>query len=640
MMKNNLIKWFLSLSRLSKRILMILIDIISIVLVLISSFSLRLGEWFWPQDDIIFLIFAGPLIAIPLFIKLGLYRAIVRYIGFKALWVIVQAVTLFSLSWGVLVLLSGIQGIPRSVIIINWIIGTLIIGGTRVIGRWWFADDKSKKYKQNGSSKNVLVYGAGSAGVQLATALSFSNELNPVAFIDDDDSLINHQIMGLKIFSATNLGNLIKSLEVQEVLLALPSASREKKNAIINSLKSEPVKVRTVPSVTELAQGNLKIDDLFEVKINDLLGRDLVPPNQNYLKSNILNKVVMVTGAGGSIGSEICKQVIKLNPKQIILFEQSEFSLYSIDQELIEMAGPKSKIIITSILGSVFDIKKLEEVCRTFSIQTIYHAAAYKHVPMIEKNIFSGIENNIFGTLFCAQVAIASDVEVFVLVSTDKAVRPTNIMGATKRFSELILQALAEKYESKKINFSMVRFGNVLDSSGSVIPLFKKQIKSGGPVTVTDPNIIRYFMTIEEASLLVIQAGAMSKSSGDVFLLDMGKPVKILDLAKKMILLSGLQIKDSDKPNGDIEIIYTGLRPGEKLYEELLIDGDVLKTEHELILRSKEEMLPWENLEIIINKLKDSIQMNDYSKARDCLIEAVPGFKPMNSIDDPLHLKK
>jgi UDP-N-acetylglucosamine 4,6-dehydratase len=639
-MKNNLIKWFLSLSRLSKRSLMISIDIILIVVVLLSSFSLRLGEWFWPQDDIIYLIFVGPFIAIPVFIKFGLYRAIVRYIGFKALWVIVQAVTLFSLFWGVLVLLSGIQGIPRSVIIINWLLGTLLVGGTRVIGRWWFSDNESKQSKQNGSSKNVLVYGAGSAGVQLATALSFSKELNPVAFIDDDSSLINHQIMGLKIFSAKNLGNLIESLKVQEVLLALPSASRERKNAIINSLKSKYVKVRTVPSVSELAQGNLKIDDLFEVKINDLLGRDLVPPNQNYLKSNILNKVVMVTGAGGSIGSEICKQVIKLNPKQIILFEQSEFSLYSIDQELIEMVGQKSIIIITPILGSVFDIKKVEEVCRTFSIQTIYHAAAYKHVPMIEKNIFSGIENNIFGTLFCAQAAIAMDVEVFVLVSTDKAVRPTNIMGATKRFSELILQALAKKYESKKINFSIVRFGNVLDSSGSVIPLFKKQIKNGGPVTVTDPNIIRYFMTIEEASQLVIQAGAMSKSSGDVFLLDMGKPVKILDLAKKMILLSGLQIKDSDSPNGDIEIIYTGLRPGEKLYEELLIGGNVLKTKHKLIFRSQEEMITWDSLEIIINNLKDSIEIKDYNKVRDCLIEAVPGFKPMNSIDDPLYLKK
>ena len=638
MMKNNLIKWFLSLSRLSKRILMILIDIISIVLVLISSFSLRLGEWFWPQDDIIFLIFAGPLIAIPLFIKLGLYRAIVRYIGFKALWVIVQAVTLFSLSWGVLVLLSGIQGIPRSVIIINWIIGTLIIGGTRVIGRWWFADDKSKKYKQNGSSKNVLVYGAGSAGVQLATALSFSNELNPVAFIDDDDSLINHQIMGLKIFSATNLGNLIKSLEVQEVLLALPSASREKKNAIINSLKSEPVKVRTVPSVTELAQGNLKIDDLFEVKINDLLGRDLVPPNQNYLKSNILNKVVMVTGAGGSIGSEICKQVIKLNPKQIILFEQSEFSLYSIDQELIEMAGPKSKIIITSILGSVFDIKKLEEVCRTFSIQTIYHAAAYKHVPMVEYNNTEGVLNNIFGTLSAVRAAINTNVETFVLISTDKAVRPTNTMGATKRCSEIILQSISENLNQNQTQLMMVRFGNVLDSSGSVIPLFKKQIKDGGPITVTDKKIVRYFMTIKEAVELVIQAGAMG-NSGDIFVLDMGEPIRIFDLAVKMIQLSGLEVRDVDNPDGDIEIKFTGLRPGEKLYEELLVEGNVSATKHSLILRAVEDKVDWDELEPILEALEESARESNHSEVRDLLIRIVPQFKPQSKIVDNLYNK-
>jgi FlaA1/EpsC-like NDP-sugar epimerase len=639
-MKNNLIIWFLSLSRLYKRFLMILIDIITIVFVLISSFSLRLGEWFWPKDDLLYLILVGPFIAIPFFIYFGLYRAIVRYIGFKALWAIVQAVTLFSLFWGVLVLLSGIQGVPRSVIIINWIIGTLLVGGSRIIGRWWFSDSESKQFSNFGNSKNVLVYGAGSAGVQLATALTYSNELNPVAFVDDDSSLINHQIMGLKVYPSNNLGKLIQDMKVEELLLALPSASREKKNAIINSLDSNSVKVRTVPSVSELAQGNLKIDDLHEVRIDDLLGRDLVPPNHNYLKSNISNKIVMVTGAGGSIGSELSKQVLKISPKQLILFDHNEFSLYKIEQELVELLDEKSNILVTPILGSVTDNDKLEQVCNSFSIQTIYHAAAYKHVPMIEQNIFSGISNNIFGTLFCAQVAASSNVEDFVLISTDKAVRPTNIMGATKRFSELILQALAKKYKSSQIKFSMVRFGNVLDSSGSVIPLFKKQIKNGGPITVTDPNVIRYFMTIEEASLLVIQAGSMNKSSGDVFLLDMGKPVKILDLAKKMITLSGLEIKDSDHPNGDIEIIFTGLRPGEKLYEELLIGGDVLPTEHKLILRSKEEMIPWADLERIINRLKESIDLKDYSSARNLLIEAVPGFKPKEHIDDLMYKQK
>ena len=638
-MKFELINWFLSLSRVTKRLLMICIDILLIIVVLLSSFSVRLGEWFWPQGDLVYLIFFAPLVAIPIFIKFGLYRAIVRYIGFKALWVIVQAISLFALIWGVIVLLSGIQGVPRSVIIINWMIGILLVGGSRIIGRWWFSNQNLHNSNTN-KQINVLVYGAGSAGVQLATALSYSQELRPVAFIDDDTALLNHQIMGLKVYPSNNLEKLIISMKIEEVLLAIPSASRERRNEIVSSLESHPVMVRTVPGVSELAQGNLKIDDLHAVRINDLLGRDLAPPNRDYLRLNTTNKVVMVTGAGGSIGSELCRQIIQLQPKRIVLFEQNEFSLYSINQELREFVDNSSSITITPILGSITDGDKVERVCKNFSVQTIYHAAAYKHVPMIELNIFSGIENNIFGTLSCAKAAIATNVEVFVLISTDKAVRPTNIMGATKRFSELILQAFAKNFENKHIKtiFSMVRFGNVLDSSGSVIPLFKRQIKNGGPVTVTDPKIIRYFMTIPEAAQLVIQAGAMSKRGGDVFVLDMGKPVKILDLAKKMIRLSGLDIKDKDHPNGDIEIIFTGLRSGEKLYEELLIGDNVLTTEHQLILRSEEEMISWNDLEIILTKLQTSIQQRNYSNVRVLLMEAVPGYKPKSEIDDLMYL--
>ena len=639
-MKHSLIRWILSLSRATKRSLMIFIDVFIIIIVLLSSFSLRLGEWFWPHDELLYLILVGPLVAIPIFIKFGLYRAIVRYIGFKALWVIVQAVSLFALFWGVLVLLSGVQGVPRSVIIINWVIGTLLIGGSRVIGRWWFSTKDNNSNIKNTNYKNVLVYGAGSAGVQLATALTFSNELNPVAFIDDDSSLLNHQIMGLKIHSSDNLEKIIISMKIEEVLLAIPSVSREKRNEIVNSLESYPVMVRSVPGVSELAQGNLKIDDLHAVKIEDLLGRNLVPPNQDYLRSNITDKVVMITGAGGSIGSELCRQIIQLDPKKIILFEQNEYALYSIDQELKELIHESSNIVITPILSSVLDKDEVEHVCKSFSVQTIYHTAAYKHVPMIELNIFSGIENNIFGTLSCAQAAIAANVEVFILISTDKAVRPTNAMGATKRFSELILQALAKNFENKQIKFSMVRFGNVLDSSGSVIPLFKRQIKNGGPVTVTDPEVIRYFMTIPEAAQLVIQAGAMSEKGGDVYLLDMGQPVKILDLARKMIRLSGLEVKDNDHPNGDIEIVFTGLRLGEKLYEELLIGDNDLPTNHELIRRSEEEMISWEDLEIILNELKTSIQKRDYHSARNFLMEAVPGYNPKNEIDDPMFLDR
>ena len=629
-----LIKWFLSLSRVVKRLIMMFVDVLLIVTILTLSLSMRLGEWFWPQGDLVYLLFFAPLVAIPIFIKFGLYRAIVRYIGFKALWVIVQAVSLYALVWGVIVLLSGAQGVPRSVILINWILGMLLIGGSRIIGRWWFSDKKSYSVNAFDKRKNVLVYGAGSAGIQLATALTYSQELNPIAFIDDEPTLSNHQIMGLKVHSSNNLGELVASMKIEEVLLAIPSASRERRNEIINNLEPYPVLVRTVPGVSELAQGKLKINDLNVVSINDLLGRDPVPPNQNYLRADITNKVVMITGAGGSIGSELCRQIIQLQPKKIVLFEQNEFSLYTIDQELIQK---NLKIDIAPILGSVLDSKQVERVCKTFSVQTIYHAAAYKHVPMIELNNFSGIENNIFGTLSCAEAAVLSNVDTFVLISTDKAVRPTNIMGATKRFSEMILQALSKKYNDKATNFSMVRFGNVLDSSGSVIPLFKKQIKEGGPVTVTDPAIIRYFMTIPEAAQLVIQAGAMSKG-GDVFVLDMGEPVKILNLAKKMIHLSGLNVKDSNNPNGDIEILFTGLRPGEKLYEELLIGDSVLETEHQLILRSNEEMLPWSDLKLILNKLKTSVDKQNLEGARQALIEAVPGYKPQGDINDLMYL--
>ena len=613
---------------------MMFVDVLLIVTILTLSLSMRLGEWFWPQGDLVYLLFFAPLVAIPIFIKFGLYRAIVRYIGFKALWVIVQAVSLYALVWGVIVLLSGAQGVPRSVILINWILGMLLIGGSRIIGRWWFSDKKSYSVNAFDKRKNVLVYGAGSAGIQLATALTYSQELNPIAFIDDEPTLSNHQIMGLKVHSSNNLGELVASMKIEEVLLAIPSVSRNRRNEIINNLEPYPVLVRTVPGVSELAQGKLKINDLNVVSINDLLGRDPVPPNQNYLRADITNKVVMITGAGGSIGSELCRQIIQLQPKKIVLFEQNEFSLYTIDQELIQK---NLKIDIAPILGSVLDSKQVERVCKTFSVQTIYHAAAYKHVPMIELNNFSGIENNIFGTLSCAEAAVLSNVDTFVLISTDKAVRPTNIMGATKRFSEMILQALSKKYNDKATNFSMVRFGNVLDSSGSVIPLFNKQIKEGGPVTVTDPAIIRYFMTIPEAAQLVIQAGAMSKG-GDVFVLDMGEPVKILNLAKKMIHLSGLNVKDSNNPNGDIEILFTGLRPGEKLYEELLIGDSVLETEHQLILRSNEEMLPWSDLKLILNKLKTSVDKQNLEGARQALIEAVPGYKPQGDINDLMYL--
>lgn len=633
----SLINWFLSLSRIIKRLIMLSVDVLLIVVILIGAFSMRLGEWFWPQSDLLYLIFLAPLIAAPIFIKFGLYRAIVRYIGFKAIWAIVQAVSLYALVWGVIVLLSGVEGVPRSVILINWMLAMLLIGGSRIVGRWYFAEEKSYVNNTSFRRQNVLVYGAGSAGIQLATALSYSQELRPIAFIDDEPSLSNQYIIGMKVHSSSELETLITSMKIKEVLLAIPSISRVQRNDIINRLESHPVLVRSVPGVSELAQGKLKIDDLNVVGINDLLGRDPVAPNQNYLRINITNKVVMITGAGGSIGSELCRQIIQLQANKIILFEQSELALYSIDQELL---GMNLDVEIIPILGSILNERLVERVCRKFCVQTIYHAAAYKHVPMIELNNFSGVDNNIFGTLSCAQAASLANVETFVLISTDKAVRPTNVMGATKRFAEMILQALSQKGRrgDNVTNFSMVRFGNVLDSSGSVIPLFKRQIKSGGPVTVTDPDIIRYFMTIPEAAQLVIQAGAMSMG-GDVFLLDMGNPVKILDLANKMIHLSGLEVKNSDNPNGDIEIEFTGLRPGEKLYEELLIGDEVLETEHELILRSKEEMLTWSKLKVVLKQLRAAVDEQDFMQVRKLLIKTVHGYKPDSNINDLMSVK-
>jgi len=469
----------------------------------------------------------------------------------------------------------------------------------------------------------------------------------PVAFVDDNVELQRQSIHGIEVFSRKDLDHLIEQKNVTEVLLAMPIISSFQRNEIIHFLEPYSLLVRSLPGVLELAQGKVKVADLREVNIIDLLGRDSVAPNKELLGLNITNKVVLVTGAGGSIGSELCRQILFLKPQVLILFERSEFALYSIDQELSRTAMHSTKIL--PMLGSVSNINRLNQIMKGFDVHTIYHAAAYKHVPMVEYNNSEGVINNVFGTLNCAQVAIDNGVETFVLISTDKAVRPTNTMGATKRFAEMILQALTENQSKATKNpklstgdgqystrFSIVRFGNVLDSSGSVIPLFKEQIKHGGPITVTDPEIQRYFMSIPEAVELVIQAGAMA-IGGDVFVLDMGEPVQILDLAKKMIRLSGLQVKDELNLDGDIEIKFTGLRPGEKLYEELLIGDNVSKTGNPMILRAKEEMTTWEDLKQIIDELERSIDRGDQLKLRQLLVKAVPGFKPQSDITDILY---
>ena len=611
-----------NISRIYKQLLIALIDAIILIGVLLTSFSMRLGYWYWPENDLFWVIVGAPLIAFPIFMQFGLYHGIVRFLGLQALWAIVKAVSLYALIWGIIGFMSAIEGIPRSVILINWLLAILSIGGLRMMARWMLsgANDLTDQ-------KNVIIYGAGSAGRQLANALLQSREYKPVAFIDDAKDLISQHINGIKVYSIDRVELLIQKYNVDEALLALPSASRQRRNEIINFLEPYPILVRILPGVSELAQGRIEVEDLRTVSIDDLLGREPVKPQQSLLQENIKDKVVMVTGAGGSIGSELCRQIIKLGASKLILFEQSELALYTIDQEL-------SKDHVFPILGSVVNQDRVERVCKKFGVKTIYHAAAYKHVPMVEYNSTEGVVNNIFGTLKCAQAAINCHVEAFVLISTDKAVRPTNTMGATKRSAEMVLQALSDDQNTTK--FVMVRFGNVLNSSGSVIPLFKNQIKDGGPVTVTDREIIRYFMTIPEAVELVIQAGAMGKG-GEVFVLDMGKPIKIFDLATKMIYLSGLEVRNESNPNGEIEIKITGLRPGEKLFEELLIGDNVSKTKHPMIMRAKEEMLSWDELSVILNSLEGAVADSNQKVLQSLLIQIVPGFKPQCGISDLLY---
>jgi FlaA1/EpsC-like NDP-sugar epimerase len=615
-------------SRFVKYLIMLLTDSVFLICAVLLSFSLILNDWHWPENiNSLIVIFSAPIVAIPVFLKFGLYQVIIRSIGFKSIWIIVKSISLYVFIWGVFWLTVASENITYSIILINWMLSLLFISGSRVFIRWLIL-----KNKRTSKCNNVIIYGAGSAGRQLLVTLVHSDKYNPVSFIDDNSEMYKCSIDGLKVFSLDDLEYLIGENNVTAVLLAMPSISHIRHNEIISLLEPYSVSVLSLPDVSELKECRVKITDLHEISIKDLLGRDFVAANKELLSLNILGKVVMVTGAGGSIGSELCRQILLLKPKVLILYELNEFALYVIDKELLDLGIVDIEVL--SILGSINNTKRLSRIFKKFGVQTIYHAAAYKHVPMVEFNNSEGVSNNIFGTLNCAKTAISERVENFVLISTDKAVRPTNTMGATKRFAEMILQALSK--EQNKTRFTMVRFGNVLESSGSVIPLFKKQIKEGGPITVTDAEIIRYFMTIPEAVELVIQAGAMGKG-GDVFVLDMGKPIRISDLARKMIHLSGLQVKDNSNPNGDIEIKYIGLRPGEKLYEELLIGDTALDTDNPMIMRAQEDMLTWNDLRLILDDLKVTIDNDDQKELRKLLIKAVPEFKPQCEIKDLLY---
>ncbi len=638
----NLSYWFLSLSRNTKVSLLMSMDSVLIISALWMAFSLRLGLWYVPMADVWILFAMSPIIAIPIFIKLGLYRAIIRYIGGRALWAIFQAVTFYALVFTVVIFLLGLKLglVPRTVPLLNWLVLLLFVGGSRLIARWWLTDAYSRQRAmvttECGDTK-VIIYGAGSAGIQLASALEYGHEFKPVAFIDDDKLLHKQKVNGLRIYPMTSLSYLIERHAVTDILLAIPSVTRARRSEIIRLLEPYPVHVRSMPGMSDIAQGKVKFDELQEVDIADLLGRDAVVADQALFHANIAGKAILVTGAGGSIGSELCRQIINLQPAKLILFELNEFALYSIDKELshtvtkLDYAGAFE---IVAILGNVADETRVNKVCKAFNVQTIYHAAAYKHVPMVEHNPGEAIKNNVFGTLSVAKAAITADVETFVLISTDKAVRPTNTMGATKRFAELLLQGLSLKGDHST-RFTMVRFGNVLDSSGSVIPLFREQIAHGGPVTVTDARIIRYFMTIPEAAQLVIQAGAMGQG-GDVFVLDMGEPIRIVDLAKRMIHLSGLEVKDENHPEGEVEISFTGLRPGEKLYEELLIGDNVSDTVHCRIMRAEEEVIAWDELDKRLQQLSVAIANDEFESMRDILKASVSGFVPQCAVSDLL----
>jgi FlaA1/EpsC-like NDP-sugar epimerase len=596
------------------------------------ALGVRLGEIsIFISKEIIFTVIATTVITLIAFTKLGLYRAVLRYLTFHALAIVILGALVSTLSIPLFAYYFDAE-IPRTVPVIYLTFLALLCGGIRIIIRSLVAQTNSKTYK------NVLIYGAGGTGRQLSIALRSSENYRVKGFIDDDRSLDNTIIQGLTVHPSSKIEKIVERDKIDKILLAIPKASRSTRKTIIDSLLYLQREVLTIPNLKDILEGKAKIDELKDVAIEDLLDREPVEPDSILMKANIQDKTVMVTGAGGSIGSELCRQIVIQNPKTLILFEISEPSLYQLDKELSELIDKlKLNVNIIPLLGSVRHTKHLSKVMCSFNVQTVYHAAAYKHVPLVEYNVIEGIQNNVFGSYYSAKAAIEANAELFVLISTDKAVRPTSIMGASKRMAELVLQALAEQEKTKprSTRFCMVRFGNVLDSSGSVIPLFKKQIAEGKAITVTHPEIIRYFMTIPEASQLVIQAGAMS-SGGDVFVLDMGEPVKILDLAKNLIQLSGLEIKSSKNPNGDIEIHFTGLRPGEKLYEELLIGSNTQGTKHKRIMTANEHFLSLERFNNILKKLNQACLKFDYETIQKILLEIPIELNSTGVINDLL----
>ena len=635
----NLKKSLLSASRLNKKLLALFSDFISMCFAILLALIVSDVEFQSINLEEFLRLSWMPLLCLITFWYFGVYSSVVRYLDLSVILVLAKAIFLgFALGliskFLYIYLLSYF--IPRTFDSLfsfeGWLVGfitfSFLIVSMRLAAHFYLSDRVSEK--------RVVIYGAGSAGIQLASALKVSKEMQPIAFIDSSPSLQETYLGGIKVLHPKKLERLASRGKVDEVLIAMPSASKSTLSSLLKEIENYSVKVRILPGLAELAEGKVLVSELKEVDVSNLLGRLEVEANQDLINRNIAQKVVLITGAGGSIGSEISRQVARKASK-VILLDANEYSLYLIKKE-IENLLPEAEL--HAVLGSVTNKKRITEVCKAFTVDTVYHAAAYKHVPLVEENPFEGVFNNIIGTQACVQAAIDAEVETFVLISTDKAVRPTNIMGATKRFAEMILQSLSDKDDVRnKTRITMVRFGNVIGSSGSAIPLFQQQIKEGGPVTVTHPEVIRYFMSIPEAAELVIQAGAMGKG-GDVFVLDMGEPIKIYDLAKRLISLSGMELKDKDNPEGDIEIIFTGLRPGEKLYEELLIGDKVSTTEHKRILRAEEDFLTSEELGQYLSLLKKAEKEGDVVALKEILTEVISGFTPENEIVDVLSLQE
>ncbi|KQV22749.1 capsular biosynthesis protein [Rhizobium sp. Root1203] len=629
------IQKIIGLPRPTKRILALLVDGNLCILTVWLSYCFRLNDWVTLSGIQFLPIPVSLCLALPIFISMGLYRAIFRFIGLAAFWTVTKAVLIYGSAFAVIFTVIGFPGVPRTIGILQPLLLLLAIGLSRFLPRYFLHQAYNRALRQNVRS-NVLVYGAGRKGRQFTSGINNDADFAVVGYLDDDPSLHGHLIEGTKVYNPEDIRLISERLHVKAILLALPQIERSRRNAILDKLREAKVAVRSVPDLSAIAGGRAHISDLQELDIEDLLGRMPVNPNPILMERNACGKVVLVTGAAGSIGSELCRQLAKLKPACLLLLDQNEYGLYALQNEL-QASGRDDVVPVIPLLASVCDEHRVRKILATWRPHTVYHAAAYKHVPLVEQNPVEGVKTNVMGTKTIAEAAIDANVATFILVSTDKAVRPTNIMGATKRLAEMVLQALAESQDTTV--FSMVRFGNVLGSSGSVVPLFRQQIQNGGPITLTHREITRFFMTGTEASQLVIQAGAMA-NGGDVYVLDMGEPVKIYDLARRMIELSGLTVRDESNQDGDVPIVMTGLRPGEKLYEELLIGNSPEPTEHPMIMRAHEGFLSLENLIPRLQALEAAAKNGDVDVLRGILTELVTDYSAFEEIVDLVYLQR